>query len=63
MIYMKELEARNAKLEYENLRYRAENEQLKGQLTKTPPPPTNPPKIQANKHEFPITEKIRANLI
>ena len=52
MVYMKELEERNAKLEHENLRYKAENAELKGQLLR----PTN-----TAEPYFPITETIRAN--
>ena len=36
MIYMKELEDRNARLEYENRVFRQENADLKGQLIQTP---------------------------
>merc|ERR1712062_84702 len=36
MLYMKELEERNARLEFENSRYRTENESLKGQLSSHP---------------------------
>ena len=49
MNYMKELEEKNARLEYENLRYRAENESLKGQLINVTP-------------QFPIQEKIRMQM-
>merc|ERR1711970_793386 len=49
MNYMKELEEKNARLEYENLRYRAENESLKGQLVNVTP-------------QFPIQEKIRMQM-
>lgn len=37
MIYMKELEERNARLEYENRVFRQENAELKGQLNQTQP--------------------------
>ena len=63
MLYMKELEERNARLEFENSRYRAENESLKGQLS------SHPSRIQTtdtagfnqspNPSIFPIQEKIR----
>ena len=49
MNYMKELEEKNARLEHENLRYRAENESLKGQLINVTP-------------QFPIQEKIRMQM-
>jgi len=52
MIYMKELEERNARLEYENRVFRQENADLKGQLIQTP---------NISLKDFPITEQIRVN--
>ena len=70
MLYMQELEERNARLEFENSRYRAENESLKGQLSSSNPSQSLPNRIDqefnqsvnpssVNQSIFPIQEKIR----